>query len=162
MVTLGKMERCHLAEIVALEKICFSNPWTYEGYRFELEDNKLAQYLVALEGEKVVAYGGMWIILGEAHVTNLAVHPDYRRRGLGEMLMHCLMARAYGAGARHMTLEVRQSNRAAQKLYEKLGFKGVGHRRGYYSDNQEDALIMWKGDLGPLGEEADVPTNFRN
>ncbi|NLP18092.1 MAG: ribosomal protein S18-alanine N-acetyltransferase [Firmicutes bacterium] len=148
MVILRKMEKCHLAEIVALEKICFSNPWTYEGYRFELEDNKLAQYLVALKDERVVAYGGMWLILGEAHVTNLAVHPDYRRRGLGEVLMRCLMARAYGAGARCITLEVRQSNRAAQKLYEKLGFKGVGYRRGYYSDNQEDALVMWNEDMG--------------
>ena len=152
MVTYRNMEKCHLAQVLALEKVCFSNPWTYEGYRFELEDNKLAQYLVALKDDRVVAYGGMWLILGEAHVTNLAVHPDYRRRGLGEVLMRCLLARARAAGARRMTLEVRKSNHAAQKLYEKLGFKGVGYRKGYYSDNKEDALIMWKEGWAPVGK----------
>ena len=83
MITLEKMNRTHLEEVLALERLCFSNPWSYEAYRFELEDNQLAQYLVVLDAGRVVGYGGMWLIVDEAHITNIAIHPQYRRRGLG-------------------------------------------------------------------------------
>ncbi|HHY36804.1 MAG TPA: ribosomal protein S18-alanine N-acetyltransferase [Firmicutes bacterium] len=151
MITLEKMNMTHLEEVLALERLCFSNPWSYEAYRFELEDNQLADYLVVLDAGRVVGYGGMWLIMDEAHVTNIAIHPQYRRRGLGELLLRCLMTRAYVRGARRMTLEVRRSNHIAQRLYEKLGFRGIGYRKDYYSDNGEDALIMWKEDLQPAG-----------
>lgn len=162
MLTLEKMNTTHLEEVLALERLCFSNPWSYEAYRFELEDNQLADYLVVLDAGRVVGYGGMWLVMDEAHITNIAIHPRYRRRGLGELLLRCLMARAYLRGARRMTLEVRRSNRIAQRLYEKLGFRGVGYRRGYYSDNGEDALIMWKDNLQPAGagQEQDRDKEF--
>lgn len=147
MVTLEKMNLSHLEEVLALEKLCFSNPWSRQAYLFELENNRLAHYVVAEEDGKVIGYGGMWILMDEAHLTNIAVHPDYRRRGVGELILRTLMAKAYTLGARRMTLEVRQSNYAAQRLYKKLGFVGVGYRKGYYTDNQEDALIMWNDKL---------------
>ncbi len=91
----------------------------------------------------MIGYGGMWIIIDEAHVTNIAVCPAYRGRKFGERLLRRLIAEAIAQGAGKMTLEVRVSNYQAQGLYRKLGFADAGLRRGYYTDNQEDALIMW-------------------
>ncbi|MCL6444495.1 MAG: ribosomal protein S18-alanine N-acetyltransferase, partial [Alicyclobacillus sp.] len=88
-------------------------------------------------------YAGVWLIVDEGHVTNIAVDPDFRGRHLGETLLKALMATCRSQGMRRMTLEVRVTNGVAQRLYEKLGFKGVGIRKGYYTDNHEDALIMW-------------------
>ncbi|MBC7325732.1 MAG: ribosomal protein S18-alanine N-acetyltransferase, partial [Moorella sp. (in: Bacteria)] len=107
-------------------------------------NNNFAYYYIAQAGGQVVGYAGMWIILDEAHITNVAVHPHYRGRRLGELLLRVLMQEALHLGADRMTLEVRVSNRPAQRLYERLGFTRAGVRKGYYNDNREDAIIMWK------------------
>jgi ribosomal-protein-alanine N-acetyltransferase len=102
----------------------------------------MARYLVVRAGARVIAYAGLWLMVDEAHVTTFAVLPAYRRRGIGGLLLTELMALAADLGAAVCTLEVRLSNAAARKLYEEFGFRPVGVRPRYYSDNGEDALIM--------------------
>lgn len=128
--------------VQVIEGASFTTPWPPHAYRQELESNRLAHYLVALIGERIVGYGGIWLMVDEAHVTTFAVHPAYRRRRIGERMLLALLDLALARGAREATLEVRLSNLAARRLYEKYGFRPVGIRPRYYSDNQEDALIM--------------------
>lgn len=134
-------------KVLELEKLCFPIPWSEEAFRIEVERNKFAKYLVAKHGGEVIGYGGMWLILDEAHITNIATHPDYRRRGIGKALLLSLMEIAANFGAMRMTLEVRVSNTGAQALYEQLDFEKGGIRRGYYADIGEDAWIMWNDDI---------------
>jgi len=126
-----------------IEKMCFSVPWSRQSFVLEVEKNKCARYVVAEHLGIVIGYGGMWLIVDEAHITNIAVHPLFRRKGVGEAILKALMMEARRMGIDRMTLEVRASNIAAQNLYKKLGFVEVGVRKGYYSDNNEDAIIMW-------------------
>lgn len=133
--------------VLEIERVSFPTPWSRAAYYRELTDNTYAHYVVAKRGDEVVGYAGMWVLLDEAHVTNIAVHPRHRRRGIGEALMLQLMAIAREKGAARMTLEVRPSNKTAQKLYQKLGFVARGIRRRYYSDTKEDAIVMWKESL---------------
>lgn len=129
--------------VCEIEQESFPTPWTEGAFVNELTNNHFAHY-VMMELDGVVAgYGGMWLILEEAHVTNVAVRPPFRGRGLGERLMAELMNKAAFLGALRMTLEVRVSNKIAQRLYEKMGFYAAGVRRKYYTDNNEDAVIMW-------------------
>ncbi|GEA14084.1 ribosomal-protein-alanine acetyltransferase [Moorella sp. E308F] len=134
----------YLDGVLAIERVSFSTPWTRHSFLNEIYNNNFAYYYVALAGRQVIGYAGMWIILDEAHITNVAVHPRYRGRRLGELLLKVLMQEAVRLGADRMTLEVRVSNRPAQRLYERLGFARAGIRKGYYNDNREDAIIMWK------------------
>jgi len=129
--------------VLEIEKMCFPTPWSRNAFRIEIEENRCAHYFVAVCENQVVGYGGMWLIVDEAHITNVAVHPDYRRRGIGEAILKSLMKRAAALGALRMTLEVRVSNKTAQNLYRKLGFYNAGIRKQYYANNNEDALIMW-------------------
>jgi ribosomal-protein-alanine N-acetyltransferase len=131
-----------LPAVQLIERASFTTPWPPQAYRQELESNRLAAYLVGLIGDEVVAYGGIWLMVDEAHVTTFAVHPRYRRRRIGERLLLSLLDLSVDRHAREATLEVRLSNLAARRLYEKYGFRPVGIRPRYYSDNQEDALIM--------------------
>ena len=131
-----------LAEVQAIEKASFSSPWPPHAYRSELESNRLAQYLVARVDDEVAAYGGMWLMVDEAHITTFAVHPSWRRQRIGERLLLAFLDLAVDRRAREATLEVRLSNLAARRLYEKYGFRPVGLRPRYYSDDNEDALIM--------------------
>ncbi|TCP55950.1 ribosomal-protein-alanine N-acetyltransferase [Tumebacillus sp. BK434] len=132
-----------LDRVMEIEHRSFTLPWSREAYAAELTNNHFAKYLVVtLEGE-VVGYAGMWVILDEAHITNIAIDPTVRGRRLGEQLMREMMALSMAHGAERMTLEVRVSNVPAQKLYDRLGFQSYGIRKGYYTDNNEDALIMW-------------------
>ena len=131
-----------LAAVQHIERSSFTTPWPAQAYRQEIEGNRLAQYLVALIGDEVVAYGGIWLMVDEAHVTTFAVSPRYRRRKIGERLLLALLDLAVDRHAREATLEVRLSNLPARRLYEKYGFRPVGIRPRYYSDNNEDALIM--------------------
>lgn len=126
-----------------IEKMCFSVPWSRQSFVLEVEKNRCARYVVAEHSGTVVGYGGMWLIVDEAHITNIAVHPFFRRKGIGEAILKALMTEAHRMGIDRMTLEVRASNIAAQSLYKKLGFVEVGVRKGYYSDNNDDAIIMW-------------------
>lgn len=148
-ITIDEMRPEHLAQVAEIEEESFTTPWSREAFDYELTQNDFAIYLVVLNGGQVAGYAGLWLILDEAHVTNVAVHADFRGRGLGMILMLELMRRAALAGAARMTLEVRASNHTARRLYERLGFKERGRRRGYYTDTNEDALIMWNDHLFP-------------
>jgi len=138
------LEAEYLDDILEIEQVSFPTPWSKQAFLSELQQNSLAYYCVCMLNEKIIGYGGMWIIIDEAHITNVAVHPDYRRKKVGEALMLHLIAQALIKGALRMTLEVRPSNISAQKLYQRMGFEAAGRRRGYYTDTKEDAIIMWK------------------
>lgn len=138
------MGESHLDEVLAIEKVSFPTPWSRSAFLGELFDNQFAYYYVCLKEGRVVGYAGMWIILDEAHVTNIAIHPHFRGRKLGKLLLMEIMRQAVCLGAEKITLEVRPSNKVAQKLYRQLGFVAAGIRKGYYSDTLEDAIIMWK------------------
>jgi len=130
--------------LLAVEKLCFATPWSRDTFVYELETNNLAHYYVALQEAEVVGYGGLWSVLNEGHVTNIAVHPLHRRKGIGQTLLSTLLLYAIRAGLTDVTLEVRVSNEPAKALYEHNGFVVEGRRKGYYSDTKEDALIMWR------------------
>jgi ribosomal-protein-alanine N-acetyltransferase len=129
--------------VQVVERASFPVPWPANAFRHELTQNRNARYVVAREGDKVVGYAGLWLMVDEAHITTFAVLPEHRRRRIGERLLQRLFEVAEEVGAEWLTLEVRVSNLPAQRLYEKYGFKRAGVRRRYYSDNNEDALIMW-------------------
>ncbi|HEY8846777.1 MAG TPA: ribosomal protein S18-alanine N-acetyltransferase [Candidatus Limnocylindrales bacterium] len=129
-------------EVQRIEQASFSTPWPPNAYRSELQTNRLASYLIARIDDTIVGYGGMWLMVDEAHITTFAVHPAWRRQGIGERLLLAFLDLARDRHAREATLEVRLSNLPARRLYEKYGFRPVGLRPRYYSDNNEDALIM--------------------
>ena len=141
-VSIEPMGLDDLPTVQAIEEASFTTPWPPHAYRSEIETNRLAQYIVARVGGEVVAYAGMWMMVDEAHVTTFAVHPRWRRQRIGERLLLTLLDLARSRRAREATLEVRLSNLAARRLYEKYGFRPVGLRPRYYSDDNEDALIM--------------------
>ena len=130
-------------QVLAVEHASFTTPWSREAFYNELHNNKFAVYIVLEEENQIIGYCGTWVVIDEAHVTNVAIMPGYRGKKLGEALMTKLMSVARELGARSMTLEVRVTNHVAQSLYRKLGFQNGGIRKNYYSDNQEDALVMW-------------------
>ena len=142
VLRIRPMTVADLAAVQLIERASFTTPWPPQAYRQELETNRLAQYVVATIGDEIVAYAGIWLMVDEAHVTTFAVHPRYRRRRIGERLLLALLDLSMGRHAREATIEVRLSNLAARRLYEKYGFRPVGIRPRYYSDDQEDALIM--------------------
>jgi ribosomal-protein-alanine N-acetyltransferase len=179
----------HISAVSGIEKLSFPQPWPQNAYRREIQENRMAHYIVArrlnddhrlggsaaesalaapsqsdfigrlsrflrppepprsprLEEElrSIVGYAGIWVMTDEAHVTTIASHPDVRGQGVGELLLVALIHRGIEVGARWTTLEVRASNTVAQSLYRKYTFKEMGVRRRYYSDNGEDALVMW-------------------
>jgi ribosomal-protein-alanine N-acetyltransferase len=141
-VRIEPMRTADLPEVQAIERASFTTPWPPNAYRSELEENRLASYLVARVGEQVVGYAGMWLMVDEAHITTFAVHPGWRRRRIGERLLLAMLDLAVARRAREATLEVRVSNLAARRLYEKYGFRPVGIRPRYYSDDGEDAIVM--------------------
>ncbi len=134
-----------------IERSSFTVPWPDDAYRNELLTNRLASYVVARSGEEVIGFAGLWVMVDEAHVTTFAVDPGWRRRGIGERLLIALLDLAVARRAREATLEVRLSNMPARRLYEKYGFRPVGIRPRYYSDNGEDALIMTTDTLASTG-----------
>lgn len=142
-IELQKMSLEDIDQVCEIENLSFAVPWSRESFESELVNNNLARYIVAKAEGKVVAYGGIWIILDEGHITNIAVHPEFRGRRIGEKLVKEMIKRAKESKAERITLEVRASNVAARKLYKKLGFKDGGIRKGYYTDTGEDAVIMW-------------------
>ena len=131
-----------LRAVHAIERASFFVPWPDDAYRNEILTNRLATYVVARAGDEIVGFGGLWVMVDEAHITTFAVDPRWRRRGVGEWILLALLDRAQERHAREATLEVRLSNMPARRLYEKYGFRPVGIRPRYYSDNGEDALIM--------------------
>lgn len=132
-----------IGRICEVEAESFTTPWTSAAFYNELVNNHFAHYMVMEVDGYIAGYGGMWLIMNEAHITNIAIALNYRGRKLGERLMRELQQTAAFMGADKMTLEVRESNEIAKHLYEKLGFTSSGVRKAYYTDNNEDAIIMW-------------------
>jgi len=130
--------------IADLEKLCFSLPWSERSFFEEITKNKIARYAVAENCGQIIGYAGVWLVTDEGHITNVAVHPDFRRKGIARELVSSLMESSGKEGIKSYTLEVRISNEEAIELYKNLNFKACGVRREYYDDNSEDALIMWK------------------
>jgi len=137
--------------VLDIERRSFTTPWPPEAFHQELTHNRLARYTVARQGGAVVGYAGVWLMVDEAHITTFAVHPDWRRQGVGRRLMQAVLVASREMGAVHMTLEVRVSNGVAQALYSQHGFAIAGRRERYYTDDNEDAYIM---STPPLGSEA--------
>ncbi|GIN64016.1 ribosomal-protein-alanine acetyltransferase [Robertmurraya siralis] len=142
-LTFREMEEKDIDQIVFIENESFTSPWSRESFVNELTKNRFALYTVLEDEDGVFGYCGVWIIVDEAHITNIAVLPKYRGKKLGEALLKKVMEIAKEKGAKTMTLEVRVSNYIAQSLYRKLGFQNGGIRKSYYTDNHEDALVMW-------------------
>ena len=138
-----KMNESHVSQVAELEKICFSDPWSEKSVASELS-NPLSLWLVAEEEGRVAAYIGSQTVMDETDMMNVAVHPDFRRRGLGEQLVNQLVAQLKERGSHCLLLEVRASNVPAIGLYEKLGFVQIGRRKNYYRNPREDALILRK------------------
>jgi ribosomal-protein-alanine N-acetyltransferase len=136
----------HVDGVVTVSMLSFPVSWSKSSMEDEV-NNKFARYIVAICNDTIVGFAGTWIILDEAHITNIAVHPEYRGCSIGSRLMEALLAVAKLEGATSSTLEVRASNMVAQNLYKKYGFVTEGSRKHYYEDNKEDAIIMWKRDL---------------
>lgn len=127
-----------------IETLCFPDPWSLDTLVYELSKNPRAFYIVAELESQVVGYAGLWWIEDEGHITNVAVRPGYRNRRIGAGIIQVMLDFTGQEGIRHHTLEVRRSNLAAISLYEKFGFQIEGVRKGYYVNNREDALIMWR------------------
>ena len=137
------MKAVHVPQVAALEKLCFADPWSENSVASEL-NNDLALWLVAMNDDTVVGYIGSQTVAGETDVMNIAVHPDWRRRGIAQSLIECLVVELKNRGSEARMLEVRASNAPAIALYEKLGFRQVGRRPNYYRNPKEDALILRK------------------
>lgn len=146
-VAFEKMSVEHLDQVLGIEKVSFPTPWSRDAFMGEILQNNFALYIVAIYDGAVIGYGGMWIILDQAHITNVAVRPDLRGKSIGKALMLEIIRQAVIRGANSMTLEVRPSNKTARGLYQGLGFEERGVRKRYYDDNNEDAIIMWKENL---------------
>ncbi|MFS8640690.1 MAG: ribosomal protein S18-alanine N-acetyltransferase [Symbiobacteriaceae bacterium] len=151
-ITIHPMTPADLDQVMEIERLSYLTPWSREAFASELLQ-RYTVYLVARAGDRVVGFAGMHVLYELAHVTNIAVHPEFRGQGIGERLMRELIRIARRRGAVRMTLEVRVGNAPARALYRKLGFvtEPGAVRRGYYTDTGEDAIIMWKE---PLVEEA--------
>jgi [ribosomal protein S18]-alanine N-acetyltransferase len=146
-IAIEEMRLQDLDEVIWVEQSSFRTPWTRTMFEDEFKNPEMAHYLIARCEDHVVGYMGFWLIGNEAHITNLAVHPAFRRRKIGERLLFALLRLARRLGAARATLEVRAGNEPARKLYEKYGFQLIAIRRKYYSDNDEDAYVMWMYDL---------------
>ncbi len=146
-LTITPMVHADIGPVLRIEGRSFPSTWPANAFVNEIDDNKLAFYYVGKIAGRIVAYGGIWVILEDSHVTTIAVDPDLRGKKLGEEMLIHLLDDAIARGASWITLEVRESNDIAQKLYRKYGFTTVSTRRGYYSDNNENALVMWAGNL---------------
>ena len=141
-IEVREMRYEDLDGVMEIENACFSVPWTRESMQGELF-SLMKYYYVALIDDKIAGYGGMWHVVTEGHITNIAVSPQFRRRGAGSAIVERLMQTAKEQEMLGVTLEVRVSNEAAKKLYEKHGFVVTGERKKYYTDNNEDAFLMW-------------------
>ena len=143
-IKIQRMQKSDVDNVINIEEKAYGeHHWSKESFLNELS-NDLARYYAAFDLDgNLVGYAGCWQILEEVHITNIAVSPDFRRQKIGERLLRQIIDDCYKNKAKYITLEVRVSNNAAIKLYEKYGFKSLGTRKGYYQNNNEDALIMW-------------------
>ncbi|NJL00813.1 MAG: ribosomal protein S18-alanine N-acetyltransferase [Spirulinaceae cyanobacterium SM2_1_0] len=149
---LQPLTAAQLAAATELDRVCLGGLWSLDGYQRELDSPNselLGLRLATLASPPLIGLGCFWAILEEAHLTLLAIHPDYQRHGLGQLLLLTLLQRAAQRGLERATLEVREHNVAALALYTKFGFQVAGRRPGYYATTQEDALILWRSGLQP-------------
>ena len=150
-ITIRRMTWLDVEEVTAVEEASFAIPWTKEAFMNEMLRNEQAIYFVAVHDRRVIGFAGVWKIVDEGHITNIAVLPEYRGQGVGNQLLHALVTYARAQSLAALTLEVRVSNVGAQTLYEQFGFECAGRRKRYYQDNNEDALIYW----AKLGSETE-------
>lgn len=141
-VNVSIMDEKDIDGVLEVSNLSFSSPWSRVSYEQELS-NSLARYFVAKVDDKIVGFIGTWIIVDESHITNVAVHPDYRNLKIASKLIESMLNYCKEKNCTAYTLEVRESNKAAISLYKKHGFKIDGIRKEYYQDNKEDALLMW-------------------
>jgi [ribosomal protein S18]-alanine N-acetyltransferase len=152
-IQLQHLQADRLPEVVELDRLCFGGLWTIDGYKRELESPNSELLVISCKNDsltlsdRIIGIGCFWAILEEAHITILGIHPDYRGRGLGKLMLCGLLARAIDRQLERATLEVRDGNDVAIAMYEKFGFKVAGRRKKYYQATGEDALILWCGDL---------------
>lgn len=146
-IEVVKMTLEHIDPIMIVENLSFKIPWSKNAFTEEISNNKFARYITAFFNGTIVGYAGLWKVFEEGHITNIAVHPEYRGNGIGNVLLQELILLAKNEGILSLTLEVRKSNVVAQSLYNKYGFVIEGTRKAYYADNGEDAVIMWKNDV---------------
>ena len=146
-VVVERMRHDDVPAVHEIDRLSCRTPWPAYAFEQERRGNRLARYVVARAGDRVVAFAGVWLMVDEAHVTTFGVHPDWRRQGIGRQLLLNLAELSVAIGARRMTLEVRLSNQAAQALYRQFGFEIVGRRHRYYTDDGEDALVMTTPEL---------------
>ena len=143
-ITIKPMCQLDIDAVVGIEEESYGNHhWSKESFYNELSNDLAYYYCAFAKDGTLIGYAGIWQIIEEAHITNISVKPAYRRKKVGEALLHRLIERCYESGVKYITLEVRVSNTKAINLYEKYGFKSLGTRKEYYQDNNEDALIMW-------------------
>lgn len=143
-VVYRKMTVEDVPAVHQIELASFPTPWTLDSFYYEMTENQFAHYVVAVDEDGVMlGFCGMWMVIDAAQITNVAVIEKARGRGIGEGLMRQAMSIAKEHHMDVMSLEVRVSNEVAKNLYRKLGFQDGGIRKGYYTDNQEDALVMW-------------------
>jgi len=145
-IKIEQMRHEDIESVVELDAKCFPVPWSASAYATEVS-NPSAYYIVAKVNDRIVGYAGMWLVMDEAHITTIGVAPEWRRQKVGERMLINLLDEAIHRGARRATLEVRKHNSAAQNLYFKYGFRVAAIRKGYYTDNNEDALVLWLDDL---------------
>lgn len=145
-----------LPQVMEVERLSYTTPWSRRAFVSELTENAYAHYLAARKGDRLVGYVGLWLILDEAHITNVAVHPDYRGFGIGKLLMESAILLSEEHRCPRITLEVRRTNTVAQNLYRSLAFQMAGIRKGYYTDNGEDAFIMVRDETSTTRDDDDT------
>ncbi|GAA0431938.1 ribosomal protein S18-alanine N-acetyltransferase [Lentibacillus halophilus] len=142
-LSIRKLSDTDLDRVLDVECGSFTVPWSKDILKQELTENKYAHYFGVFVGEWLVGYAGMWLVIDDAQITTISVIPDFRGQKLGEKLFLYVMTEAVRMGAKRLSLEVRMSNTAAQRMYRKFGLVPGGVRKCYYTDNQEDAMVMW-------------------
>jgi [ribosomal protein S18]-alanine N-acetyltransferase len=156
-VRIVPMQRKHLPEVLRIEHGEYVQPWSITLFTSELAQRATRRYTVATLGSEVIGYAGLMLVADEGHVNTLTVDGSWQHKGIGSLLLLDLSRAAIAAGARHLTLEVREHNETAKSLYMRFGFAPVGIRRNYYAETNEDAIVMWArdADAAPYGERLD-------
>ncbi|MGY0694890.1 ribosomal protein S18-alanine N-acetyltransferase [Virgibacillus sp. FSP13] len=142
-LVIRKMEYNDIDQVFEVEQASFDTPWAKDIFEQEIVENQFAHYFVLELDKKIIGYAGLWVVIDDAQITNIAVMPNYRGNKLGEKLFHYTMGQAIRLGGRRLSLEVRTTNVVAQRMYRKFGLVPGGIRKNYYTDNQEDAIVMW-------------------
>jgi len=142
-ILISSMTIDDIEEILIIENLCFALPWSYDSFYNEIQSNKFAHYHVIWFNNRIAGYIGLWHVIDEGHITNIAIHPEFRCRGLACKLIEYTLDFCRESNISSLTLEVRKNNIPALNLYKKYGFVEEGIRKEYYADNKEDAIIMW-------------------